>query len=1030
MHLAGDIGPAIVGHDREQAELTAALAAARAGHGQVVLVLGEAGMGKSILADWLALQAEQAGMQVARSACSAAGMPPLWPWRRALATIGSELPSPEDRAPTGSAVRELVAAAIVEVVAAAAGRKPLLIVLEDLQWSDPVSALVAQAAAEAATALPLMLLLTCRDEQDEATLRVRDRFAGMPASVQRMLLPPLGADAVAILARAIAGPDLTDQETANLHARTGGNPFFVHEVARLLLAQGTAAALVVPPGVQEVLQRRMARLSQPCAELLATAAIVAWTAAEAIEDDLLCQVGGVSYQDAARLLDEAAAARLLALDPAGAARYRFRHALVREVLEHDMSGARRGELHASAGKALEQRAGSPTAAARLAYHWSRATGAEAREKATAWSLQAARDAVAGFGFEAASAHYARALAGHLDEPIAVAVEYGEALQMCGDLAAAREVLLEAARQAGAAGRAEDLARAALAIGGGLSGFEVPLQDAEQEHLLRAAIAALPPEDTALRAAVLGRLSLALAGSAPETDRVALARDAVRLARAAGDRRIESAVLAAYCDAIAGPDYVGERAEAASRMLSLAADLPRESLQRLAGMLLARRLLLVALLEQGDVAGAQQQAAAYERAARRPAIPGYSWLPAIWKAMRALLDSDPEGALAHAAIAEAIGRRARSFNAELMAFTARMQAHLDRGTAAQFAGDVRDLLARVGPDMPTMYYAAPARLLLAAGDAGHARAVLRALVDGSEEVWPKDAEWLECHWAMADLALSLDDKEAAARLAAHLAPYERLWAVDGVGGAVFGTVAEQLGRLAAYLDQPDDAARYLATARERYERAATPALRARLDAVPAMQPQGHRPQDTASHATVTDGVFQRSGPIWLMEWRGRRSTVPDSKGIRDLAVLLARPGQPVSALELVEAAGGPPAAAAGGNLGPVLDATARRAYQQRLADLSGELAEAEANADIGHVERLRAERSMLAGELASALGLHGRERLAGDPVERARKAVTMRIRAAISAIAGQDDVLARHLRNTIRTGRMCSYEPEEPAIWLT
>jgi hypothetical protein len=505
------------------------------------------------------------------------------------------------------------------------------------------------------------------------------------------------------------------------------------------------------------------------------------------------------------------------------------------------------------------------------------------------------------------------VAGHLDEPIAVAVEYGEALQMCGDLATAREVLLEAARQAGAAGRAEDLARAALAIGGGLSGFEVPLQDAGG-------------------------------------------------------------------------------------------------------------------LEQGDVAGAQQQAAAYERVARRPAIPGYCWLPAIWKAMRALLDGDPEGALAHAATAEAIGHRARSFNAELMAFTARMQAHLDRGTAAQFAGDVRDLLARVGPDMPTMYYAAPARLLLAAGDAGHARAVLRALVDGSEEVWPKDAEWLECHWAMADLALSLDDKEAAARLAAHLAPYERLWAVDGIGGAVFGTVAEQLGRVAAYLDQPDDAARYLATARERYERAATPALRARLDAVPTMQPQGHRPQDTASHATVADGVFQRSGPIWLMEWRGRRSAVPDSKS----AIWPScSPGQ--ASQYSRSSLSRPPAArrrrAAGGNLGPVLDATARRAYQQRLTDLSGELAEAEANADIGHVERLRAERSMLAGELASALGLQGRERLAGEPAERARKAVTMRIRAAISAIAGQDDVLARHLRNTIRTGRICSYEPEEPAIWL-
>jgi AAA ATPase domain len=1028
MHLAGDIGPAIVGRDREQAELAAALAAARTGHGQAVLVLGEAGLGKSVLGDWLARQAEQAGVQVARGACSAAGMPPLWPWRRALASVGSELPSRADRAASGVAVREFMTAAIVDVVAAAAGRQPLLIVLEDLQWSDAITVLVAQAAAEAATTLPLMLLLTCRDEQDEATEHVRERLAQMPASVRRMLLPPLNADAVALLARAIAGSDLTDQEAAGLHARTGGNPFFVHEVARLLAAQGTSAALVVPPGVHAVLQRRVAGLSQPCAELLSAAAIVAGTAADAIEDDLLRHVTGVSSQDAGRLLDEAAAARLLAVDPDGAARYRFRHALIREVLEHDLSATRRGELHASAGEALEQRAGAPAASARLAYHWSRATGAGASEKATAWSLRAARDAVAGFGFETASGHYARALAGHPDEPIAVAVEYGEALQLGGDLAAARAVLLEAARQADAAGRPADLARAALAIGGGLAGFEVPLQDAEQERLLRAADAALPPADTGLRAAVLGRLSLALAGSAPETDRVALARDAVRLARAAGDRDVESAVLAAYCDAIAGPDFVNERAEAASRMLSLASDPPPESLQHLAGTLLARRLLLVALLEQGDLAGAEQQAAAYERAARRTRIPGYCWLPEIWKAMRALLDGDPEAALVQAAAAEAIGRRASSFNAELMAFTTRMQAHLDLGTAAQFAGDVRDLLARIGPDMPAMYYAAPARLLLAAGDAGHARAVLRALADSPDQDRPKDAEWLECHWAMADLAISLGHQEAAARLAADLAPYEGLWAVDGIGGAVFGTVAEQLGRLAAYLGRPDDAARYLATARQRYERAGTPALQARLDPRPTASPRTHQPQHPADRRA--DGVFQRNGQFWLTEWRGRRSTLPDSKGLRDLAVLLARPGQPVSALELVEAAGGPPAAAAGRDLGPVLDATARRSYQQRLADLTGELAEAEANADIGHIERLRAERSMLAAELAGALGLGGRARRAGDPADRARKAVTMRIRAAISTIAGQDDRLARHLQNGIRTGRLCSYEPEEPVSWLT
>jgi len=221
MHLPAAARPAIVGRDSEQAELAAALEGARAGHGRAALLLGEAGMGKSVLADWLIEQAEQAGVHVARGGCSAGGMPPLWPWRRSLAAIGLELPWQEDRAVAGPADRELLAAAIVEMVAAVATRQPLLIVLEDLHWADPVSVLVARAAAETAAALPLMLLLTCRDEQDEATQQIRDRLVELPASVLGMLLPPLDAAAVAALAGSIAGPGLAGQAVADLQARTG-----------------------------------------------------------------------------------------------------------------------------------------------------------------------------------------------------------------------------------------------------------------------------------------------------------------------------------------------------------------------------------------------------------------------------------------------------------------------------------------------------------------------------------------------------------------------------------------------------------------------------------------------------------------------------------------------------------------------------------------------------------------------------------------------------------------------------------------
>jgi hypothetical protein len=242
-----------------------------------------------------------------------------------------------------------------------------------------------------------------------------------------------------------------------------------------MAAHGPAAARLVPAGIREVLERRIARLSQPCARLLTAASVAAQTAADLIETDLACGVCDLDPADAVPLLDEAVAARLVDFDPAAVARYRFRHALVREVMEQGLPGSERGRLHTRVAEALGSGEGRPSLAPRLAYHWSRATGTEAPERAAAWSLRVGREAMAGFGFEAAAAHYARAIAGPSTDRIAVSVEYGEALQLGGDVDVARGVLLAAAAEAAAAGRAVDLANAALALGGGLAGFEVPIR---------------------------------------------------------------------------------------------------------------------------------------------------------------------------------------------------------------------------------------------------------------------------------------------------------------------------------------------------------------------------------------------------------------------------------------------------------------------------------------------------------------------------------------------------------------------------
>jgi hypothetical protein len=143
---------------------------------------------------------------------------------------------------------------------------------------------------------------------------------------------------------------------------------------------------------------------------------------------------------------------------------------------------------------------------------------------------------------------------------------------------------------------------------------------------------------------------------------------------------------------------------------------------------------------------------------------------------------------------------------------------------------------------------------------------------------------------------------------------------------------------------------------------------------------------------------------------------------DLAVLLDQPGREVPSLELM---GG---ADVGGAPGPVLDDQARRAYQARVRDLQTEVDDAQAANDWGRAERAEIELDALVEQLSQAFGLGGRQRAGGGASERARAAVTHRIRSAIRRIAAVDPALGQHLLNAVKTGRWCSYQPDTDIEW--
>ncbi|QYJ05286.1 alpha/beta fold hydrolase [Nocardioides panacisoli] len=196
---------------------------------------------------------------------------------------------------------------------------------------------------------------------------------------------------------------------------------------------------------------------------------------------------------------------------------------------------------------------------------------------------------------------------------------------------------------------------------------------------------------------------------------------------------------------------------------------------------------------------------------------------------------------------------------------------------------------------------------------------------------------------------------------------------------------------------------------------------------------------ASSTTPREGmqhVFRLDGEYWTVAFEGRVVTLRDSKGMHDLAALLATPGRERHVIDLwagtaSAAAAGPPdepGLRVARTAAPILDAEARTRYRRRLLELEDALTLAEERAEPS--AHLAEERAWLVHELEAAYGLGGRARSVPDEVERARKAVYRRVADALRRIDRAHPVLGRHLHHAVHTGTYCSYAPERDLHWTT
>ncbi|HYX58263.1 MAG TPA: BTAD domain-containing putative transcriptional regulator, partial [Streptosporangiaceae bacterium] len=470
-----------------------AIAAAAARHaGGVVLITGEGGAGKTRLLDQAVAHLAGAGWTVVTGSCpDAGGAPSAWAWTEALRALATRVPPAEpagvlgvlldpdaraaglnpslgpspsprpDAATDTAAARFRLHQAVVAWLRQAAATGPVAVLLDDLHQADAETLALLETVAAGLAGSPLLLMTAYRPAEAggelEQALAVLARRS--PARLPLAGLP--APDAAALISSVFGGP-VEEPIVQALADRTGGNPFYLRESAKLLASEGALVAVSeVPEGVRDVLRRRLARLPPPDVAVLRLAATVGQEA----EVEVLVDAADTDEDGVIAGLEAGVIAGLLT-EP-GPGRVRFVHALVRDTVYADLTQLRLTRMHARVGAAIRRlRPGDVSA---LAHHYLRAASADSAEAAVGYAIKAAERADRRYSYDAAVSlleqaleAFARIPGSESDRAEQQADLLGRLLRAqirAGRIAAARATRQRAADAAASAGR-DDLVTAA------------------------------------------------------------------------------------------------------------------------------------------------------------------------------------------------------------------------------------------------------------------------------------------------------------------------------------------------------------------------------------------------------------------------------------------------------------------------------------------------------------------------------------------------------------------------------------------
>lgn len=442
-----------VGRVEPLRRLDQALGRACAGRGGALFLCGEAGIGKTRLAEVAALMARERGAEVVRTWChEGAGVPPYWifvqvlrglserwPPARLAAALGPRawrlealLPgiAPAGLArPPESSEPEVARFRLFEALSSAltycAEQAPILLVLEDLHWADVDSLRMLDLELQRLRSAPILVLATCRDDEIDA-LHPLARTLGEVARhdwCARLELPGLSVEEVGELLRRLTGAAPTPAAVAQILEKTDGNPLFVNEWGSLVRERARGAepdfeSLTdeVPPGIRNLIRARLAGLPRRAVAALEAASVVG----REFGLDLLNHVTGDESAAIAAVIDDARRCGLTG--PLRNGSSVFSHALVQETLYEQQDAVQRGETHYRVARALERSRGADLSGylAEIATHHARAVQAGRGEPQAAvdYARRAAEHARGALALAAADAYYGLAieLLDHLVEP--------------------------------------------------------------------------------------------------------------------------------------------------------------------------------------------------------------------------------------------------------------------------------------------------------------------------------------------------------------------------------------------------------------------------------------------------------------------------------------------------------------------------------------------------------------------------------------------------------------------------------------